>query len=72
MADNSSILSDFGINILEEEIDDVIFQTNEFLCDATLQAQTDLLVGCPDVYGTRSPLLHRGGSEHGLQDDGEA
>ena len=29
MADN--ILSDFGINILEEEIDDVIFQTNEFL-----------------------------------------
>ena len=35
MADNSSILSDFGINILEEEIDGVIFQTNEFLCDAT-------------------------------------
>ena len=34
MADNSSILSDFDINILEEEIDDVIFQTNEFLCDA--------------------------------------
>ncbi len=33
MADNT--LSDFGINILEEEIDDVIFQTNEFLCDAT-------------------------------------
>ena len=31
----SSILSDLGINILEEEIDDVIFQTNEFLCDAT-------------------------------------
>lgn len=34
MAD-SNILSDFGINILEEEIDDVIFQTNEFLTDAT-------------------------------------
>ena len=33
MADN--ILSDFGINILEEEIDDVIFQTNEFLTEAT-------------------------------------
>lgn len=33
MADN--ILSDFGIDILEEEIDDVIFRTNEFLCDAT-------------------------------------
>lgn len=27
MADGN-ILSDFGINILEEEIDDVIFQTN--------------------------------------------
>ena len=31
----SNILSDLGINILEEEIDDVIFQTNEFLTDAT-------------------------------------
>ena len=37
MADN--ILSDFGINILEKEIDDVIFQTNEFLCDATFTGQ---------------------------------
>lgn len=34
MADGN-ILSDFGINLLEEEIDDVIFQTNEFLTDAT-------------------------------------
>ena len=34
MAD-SNILSDFGIKIFEQEIDDVIFQTNEFLCDAT-------------------------------------
>ena len=25
----------FGINLLEEEIDDVIFRTNEFLTDAT-------------------------------------
>lgn len=32
---NGDILSDFGINLLEEEIDDVIFQTNEFLTDAT-------------------------------------
>jgi hypothetical protein len=31
----SNILSDFGINLLEEEIDDVIFKTNEFLCDST-------------------------------------
>lgn len=34
MADGN-ILSDFGINLMEEEIDDVIFQTNEFLTDAT-------------------------------------
>ena len=33
MGDN--ILSDFGIHLLEKEIDDVIFQTNEFLTDAT-------------------------------------
>ncbi len=73
MADNSSILSDFGINILEEEIDDVIFQTNEFLCDATFTGSNGpFLVGRPDVYGISRPLLYRGGSEHGLQDDGEA
>jgi hypothetical protein len=38
MADN--ILSDFGINLLEEDIDDVIFQTNEFLCDSTFTGST--------------------------------
>lgn len=32
---NDSIAVDFGINLLEEEIDDVIFRTNEFLTDAT-------------------------------------
>lgn len=32
---SGDIISDFGINLLEEEIDDVIFQTNEFLTDAT-------------------------------------
>lgn len=30
-----STLVDFGINLLEEEIDDVIFRTNEFLTDPT-------------------------------------
>ena len=33
MAD--SLVSDFGINLLESEIDAVIFQTNEFLTDST-------------------------------------
>ena len=28
---NDSTAVDFGINLLEEEIDDVIFRTNEFL-----------------------------------------
>ena len=31
----ANILTDFGINLLEEEVDDVIFRTNEFLTDAT-------------------------------------
>lgn len=38
MADTSNILSDFGINLLEEEIDDVIFQTNESSVMPPLQA----------------------------------
>ena len=32
---NDSTAVDFGINLLEEEIDEVIFRTNEFLTDAT-------------------------------------
>ena len=32
---NDSTAIDFGINLLEEEIDDVIFRTNEFFTDAT-------------------------------------
>ncbi len=33
------IISDFGINLLEEEIDDVIFQTNEFLTSQEFMSQ---------------------------------
>lgn len=70
MADN--ILSDFGINILEEEIDDVIFQTNEFLTDATFTgSQGPLLVDPPNVYGIGGTVLYHRGGKHGLQDDGE-
>lgn len=32
---NDSTAVDFGINLFEQEIDDVIFRTNEFLSDAT-------------------------------------
>ena len=32
---NDSTAVDFGINLFEQEIDDVIFRTNEFLTDAT-------------------------------------
>lgn len=33
---NDSTAVDFGINLLESEIDDVIFRTNEFLTSDTL------------------------------------
>ena len=69
MADN--ILSDFGINILEEEIDDVIFQTNEFLTDATFRLTGAILVDSPNVYGIGGTILHHRGGKYGLQDDGE-
>ena len=32
---NDSTLINFGIDFLETEIDDVVFQTNEFLTDST-------------------------------------
>ena len=68
MADN--ILSDFGINLLEEEVDDVIFQTNEFLCDIHRIARP-VLVDIADVHGTGGTFRNCHGSRHGVQDDGE-
>lgn len=69
---NGDILSDFGINLLEEEIDDVIFQTNEFLTDATFTgAPGAFLVDFADVHGFGCTLLHRHGGRYRLQDDGE-
>ena len=39
---NDSTAVDFGINLLEEEIDDVIFRTNEFLTDDSLPSSSVL------------------------------
>ena len=71
MADGN-ILSDFGINILEEEIDDVIFQTNEFLTDATFTgSQGPFWWILQNVHGTGCPVRYCDGSGNGVQDDGE-
>lgn len=43
---NDSTAVDFGINLLEEEIDDVIFRTNEFLTDATFTGGQGHSGGC--------------------------
>ena len=48
---SGDILSDFGINLLEEEIDDVIFQTNEFLTDATFTGSQGPLLVVTGGYG---------------------
>ena len=72
---SGDILSDFGINLLEEEIDDVIFQTNEFLTDATFTGSQGpfwwLLVDTTNVHGTGCPVRYCDGSGNGVQDDGE-
>ena len=68
MADN--ILSDFGINILEEEIDDVIFQRVPDRCHLHRLTRA-VLVDPPNVYGIGGTVLYHRGGKHGLQDDGE-
>ena len=65
---NDSTAVDFGINLLEEEIDDVIFRTNEFLTDATFTGGQDP----PDVDGLGRTLRHHRLCAYGLQDDGQA
>ena len=70
---NDSTAVDFGINLLEEEIDDVIFRTNEFLTDATFTGGQGLfLVDSPNVHGVGRTLCHHHVRKHGLQDDGQA
>ena len=67
MAD-SNILSDFGINILEEEIDDVIFQTNErvpYRCHIHRFTRT-VLVDSPNVHGSRCSVLYCSGRKYSL------
>ncbi len=71
MADGN-ILTDFGINLLEEEIDDVIFQTNEFLTDATFTGSQVLLVDSSNVHGTGRLIRYHHGSRYGVQNDGQA
>lgn len=69
---DSNILSDFGINILEEEIDDVIFQTNEFLTDATFTGQNGPFFWILQTsMALCSPLRAHHGCWYDLQDDGE-
>jgi hypothetical protein len=64
---DSNILSDFGINILEEEIDDVIFQTNEFLTDATFTGQNGPFFWIlTDLYGSCCPFCTHHGCWYGL------
>ena len=56
MAD--SLVSDFGINLFDEEIDAVIFQTNEFLTDSTFIGASGpfwWLSEIPDLRGSNHP-----------------
>ena len=60
---NDSTAVDFGINLLEEEIDDVIFRTNEFLTDATFTGGQGpfwwlpIIKEFPIVFYTENQLL---------------
>lgn len=64
MADN--ILSDFGINLLEEEVDDVISRPTSSCAMPRSQGHKVLLVDSSDVHGTGCTLCHRDGGWHGL------
>ena len=59
--DNDSTAVDFGINLLEEEIDDVIFRTNEFLTDATFTGGQGPFWWISDItsFGTSKPSVNQ-------------
>ena len=53
---NDSTAVDFGINLLEEEIDDVIFRTNEFLTDRVVRGRFGGFSRCLWLWQDSSPL----------------
>lgn len=54
----NELSSTMGVDLFEEEIDDVIFQTNEFLTDATFTGDNGpfwWLSEIPDLRGSNHP-----------------
>ena len=68
----SDLSQTIGVDLFEEDIDNVVFQTNEFLCNSdVIGSQGPFLVDFADEYGFGSIVLYHRGWRHGLQDDGE-
>ena len=56
-----SIVNNIGIDMFDEEIDDVIFQTNEFLTDATFIGASGPFWWLSDItsFGTPKPSVNQ-------------
>lgn len=77
MADFVTDLSNtIGIDLFDEDIDNVVFQTNEFLCNSDFIGSQGpfwwLLVDSPDVNGSCRIVRNHHVCKYGLQDDGQA
>lgn len=72
MADFVTDLSNtIGIDLFDEDIDNVVFQTNEFLCNSDfIGSPRSILVDSANEYGIGSVVLHHSGRWISLQDDG--
>lgn len=69
-----SIVSNIGINLFDEEIDDVIFQTNEFLTDATFIGGSGpfwWILECCMALGALFALILAGGMAYKMMVKGE-
>ena len=56
-----SIVNNIGIDMFDEEIDDIIFQTNEFLTDATFIGASGPFWWLSDItsFGTSKPSVNQ-------------
>lgn len=69
----SDLSQTIGVDLFEEDIDNVVFQTNEFLCNSDFigsQGPFWWILQMSMALGGSIVLYHRGW-RHGLQDDGE-
>lgn len=67
----SDLSQTIGVDLFEEDIDNVVFKQTSFMQQRFYRFARSFLVDFADEHGFGSIVLYHRGWRHGLQDDGE-